>query len=110
MTKIEKRILKDIYESVDGLSPYTFYSRYKIKPSETFKFVEKYESKGIIKSDDDRITTTEEGRNIILKQIFYNKSAGIGKYDIPKEFLVNKIDINEPYLPNIREVSKEILS
>ena len=32
----------DLYESVNGLYAFTFYSRYKMPPSLMFEFIEKY--------------------------------------------------------------------
>ncbi len=109
MTNIEKKLLKDLYESTDGLFLFTFYSRYKIEPDKIYKFVEKYESKGIINLISDKLTITKIGRDILLKQIFHKASNSDNKLNIPEEFVIDKISINEPFLPNIKEVSKEIL-
>ncbi len=109
MTKQEKLILKDLYESMDGLYLFTFYSRYKIEPDAIYTFIEKYKSKGIINYTSDKLTITDEGRNIIMKQVFYNKPNSGKKFNIPEEFLVNNIGVNQPYLPNIKEVPEDIL-
>ncbi|EIF51358.1 hypothetical protein [Sulfurovum sp. AR] len=109
MTKLERLILKDLYESIDGLYLFTFYSRYKIEPDAIYTFVEKYKSKGIINDTSDKIIITDEGRNIIMKQLFYNKPSNGKKFNIPEEFLVDKIGINQPFLPNIKEVPEDIL-
>ncbi len=107
--KYEQKILKDLYESVNGLFPFTFYSRYRIEPEQISEFISKYSEKGVLDYDGNKITLTEEGRNIILKQKFTKKSEK-GKFsNIPSEFLVSKLEINEPYLPNIKTVSADIL-
>lgn len=111
MTKIEKIILKDLYESVNGLYAFTFYSRYKIEPENIFVFIEKYSEKGILIFDDDnRLYLTSEGKNIILKQLFNNNSdLNKGRFsNIPPEFLKDKIKINSPYLPDYNKLSAEI--
>ena len=105
----ENKILKDLFESIDGLYAYTFYSRYKIEPNEIIKFITKYKEKGIVTFDDNKINLSQEGREIILKQQFQPKTAGNKFANIPKEFLASKLKINEPYLPNINDVSADIL-
>ncbi len=109
MKKFENKMLKDLYESVKGLFAFTFYSRYSIEPEDMFLFIEKYESKGILKYENDKLSLTEEGRSIILRQLFH-KNENKGKFsNIPPEFIQEKIEINSPYLPNIVNVSAEIL-
>jgi|SRR5579859_467621 len=109
MTRFEKSILKDLYESVAGLYAFTFYTRYKVAPDEISLFITKYTKKGVINYEGDKLTLTAEGRNIILKQLFSIKASG-GKFStIPSEFKIQKIEINSPYLPNINNVSAEIL-
>lgn len=107
--KFENNILKDLYQSSNGLFAYTFYSRYSIEPENMFFFIEKYTKKGILKYENDRLDLTSEGRNIVLKQLFFNKK-GKGKFsNIPQEFIQEKIEINSLYLPNLFKVSAEIL-
>lgn len=107
--ELENKILKDLFESIDGLYAYTFYSRYKIEPDEIIKFITKYKDKGVVTFDDNKINLSQEGREIILKQQFQPKTAGNKFANIPKEFLASKLKINEPYLPNINDVSADIL-
>ncbi len=109
MKKFEKKMLKDLYESVKGLFAFTFYSRYSIEPEDMFLFIEKYERKGVLKYENDRLSLTEEGRSIILRQLFY-KNEKKGKFsNIPSEFMHEKIEINSLYLPDIFNISDEIL-
>ena len=108
--KFENNILKDLYQSSNGLFAYTFYSRYSIEPEDMFFFIEKYSKKGILKYENDRLDLTIEGRSIILKQLFFNKTSK-GKFsNIPQDFIQEKIEINSLYLPNISNVSAEILN
>jgi hypothetical protein len=96
--KFEKRILKDLYESVNGLFQFPF-----------LLFIQKYKDKGILEYEDNRIYLTKEGKDIILKQALYKKSSEDKFSNIPSEFIVSKLKINEPYLPNIKTVSADIL-
>ncbi len=106
---LEKKILKDLYESINGLYAFTFYSKYKVEPEDMFSFILKYLEKNIIKYNNEKLELTPDGRDIVLKQLFSQKVKK-GKFsNIPNEFVVEKIQINSPYLPNIKKVSAEIL-
>ena len=110
MKRVDKYILKDLYESINGLYAFTFYSRYSIEPDQMFNFITEYEEKGIINYNDDKLSLTENGRKIILKQIFIAQHLP-GKFsNIPEEFIGQKIEINFPYLPDIKNVTSEILN
>lgn len=110
MKRMHKTILKDLYESSEGLFAFTLYSRYKVSPSELFKFIEEYSTKGIISYENDRLNLTKEGKMFFFKQLFWGAKSSNGKFSrIPEEFLAQKIEINSPYLPNVNDVSLEIL-
>ncbi|WP_330443036.1 hypothetical protein [Flavobacterium sp. C4GT6] len=107
MNKTERIILKDLYESTNGLYTYTFFSRYKIEPEAIFFFIKKYSEKKILEYNNDRLNLTSEGRDIILKQLFNNKPEK-GKFNnIPSDFLKERININSPYLPNLFKFNKK---
>lgn len=109
MFKFEKVILKDLYESSNGLQSFSFYSKYKIEPDKIFLFIEKYTKKGILIYENNKLELTKEGRILILKQYFSLKSNSTKFAGIPEEFLAPKIEINSPYLPSIENLSNEIL-
>ncbi len=102
-------MLADLYESVDGLFAFTFYSRYKIEPEDMFFFIEKYSSRGIIQYEKDKLNLTKEGREIVLKQLFHKPQSRDKYSKIPSEFVISKLKINDPYLPNVNSVSADIL-
>ena len=109
MRKFENRILKDLYESVNGLYSFTFYSRYKVEPKVMFEIIEKYTSKGIISYDDDRLELTENGRKLIFTHIYFNKTTKGIFSNIPQSYEGKKIEINQPYLPKLNYLSPEII-
>lgn len=109
MGKVDNIILKDLFESVDGLFAFTLYSRHKIEPDRIIDFIHKYKTKGIISFESNKINLTKEGREIILKQLFLKELSGDKFSNIPSDFIVSKLNINEPYLPNIKTVSADIL-
>lgn len=110
MKNHERKMLFDLYESVKGLYAFTFYTRYSIDPEKMFEFITKYQDRQIISYSNEVLTLTESGKKYVLglvdsewttaKDIFAN---------IPVDFLGDKIEINSPYLPNIKDVSVEIL-
>ena|SRR5690606_39016154 len=105
ITRTDIKILVDLYKSVDGLIPYIFYQRYKFSPATVFKTISKF--KDYIENVNDKFVLTKSGKEFIEKNRFvYDKD----KFErIPEEFKVNRIGINEPYLPDITKLSKEIL-
>lgn len=109
MSKIENIILKDLYESVDGLFAFTLYSRHQIEPDSILNFINKYQKKGVVTFESNKISLTKEGREIILKQLFVKKATGNKFANIPSDFITSKLNINEPYLPDIKTVSADIL-
>ncbi len=109
MDKLEKKMLNDLYESVNGIYAFTFYSKYKIEPQAMFDFIRKNIDKGNLTFENDKLELTKDGKNIVLKQMFHKKTTN--KYsNIPNEFIIEKIKINSPYLPNLKKVSAEILN
>lgn len=108
-TQLELKILKDLYESINGLYAFTFYSKYKVEPEEIFSFISKYSDQKILTYENEKIELTFQGKNIILKQLFTQKIRKGRFSNIPSEFVIEKIEINSPYLPNINKVSAEIL-
>lgn len=108
ISKTDIKILVDLYKSVNGLRPYIFYQRYKYGPATVFKTTSKFTDKNFITNKEDKLIITKTGREFVEQNRFiFNKN----KFErIPKEFLVPKLAINEPYLPNITKLSKEILS
>jgi len=107
ISKIDIRILTDLYKSVDGLIPYIFFKRYRYSPSVVYKSTSKFIKKGFIKEEDEKLFLTREGRKFLEKNNFtFSKN----KFDkIPKEFKQTKLEINKPYLPNVQKLQKEIL-
>lgn len=105
MNQTYKQIFKDLFESVDGLYAYTFYSRYRITPGVLFEFIEKHEVLEMLNFVDGKISLTEKGR---VKAMQYAKNVINPVKDkyakIPNEFLDYKLSINSLYLPNANSI------
>ncbi len=98
-------IFYDLFKSDNGLLAYTLHRRYQIEPSEAVDFMNQYEADGIITVDDElRIKLTNKGResmNEILAK-FQNLSSEGNELSYLDRIKINdKIDIFEPYLPDI---------
>ena len=109
ITKTDIKILVDLYKSIDGLTPYIFFQRYKFSPVDVYKSSSKLENKKLVSNtEDDKLIITEKGKEFIEKNKFI---YGNQKYDrIPNEFKGNKIAVDATYIPNLEKISKEILT
>ncbi len=110
MNKLEKRILKDLFQSSNGLYLFTFYNRYKIEPNKLALFIEKYREKKVIFLKKDQIYITRKGRKFLINAKLKVSKKSDKFANIPTEFKSNKLKINQPFLPDISDVSIEILS
>ena len=108
ITKSEIRMLLDLYISVEGLTPYTFYQRYKFSPVQVYQFTERFEKKNYIESKDGKIYITKEGQSFIDQNRFNFDKNKFSR--VPEEFIVPRLKVNEPYIPNIEILSNEILT
>ena len=108
ISKEDIKILVDLYKSIDGLTAFIFFQRYKYGPALVFKTVQKLEEKKYVISNDDKIHITEAGKEFVERNRFiFSKN----KYSrIPDEFLAERLQVNEPYLPNIEKLPNEILN
>ncbi|MCL5247751.1 hypothetical protein M4I21_18225 [Cellulophaga sp. 20_2_10] len=108
ITKTDIKILVDLYKSIDGLTPYAFFQRYKYTPTTVFKSTSRFQKMEFIVSQNDKLLITEKGKEFVQQNRFIYSN---NKFDrIPEEFLGNKIGINVPYIPNLSKISKEILN
>ncbi|CCY81199.1 putative uncharacterized protein [Prevotella sp. CAG:1185] len=102
LNNCHKQIFKDLYESVNGLYAFTFYSRYKMPPSLIFKFIEKYKQEDVLIFENGRISLTAKGKEMASRFVNNNKNTLKNKYsNIPAEFIDIKLKINSLYLPDI---------
>ena len=109
MQNFDRKILYDLYKSGDGLYVYTFYERYKLDPEKIFKFIEKYESQELIIYKNDKLFITEKGKSAVQKKKI-DWPYGVNRFEnIPSEYLGEKMDIDQPYIPDFNNLSNEIL-
>lgn len=105
LNNCHKQIFKDLYESVNGLYAFTFYSRYKMPPSLMFEFIEKYKKEDVVTFEDGRIALTSKGLEMAAEFVKNTKTTSKNKYsNIPVEFIDIKLKINSLYLPDIENI------
>lgn len=110
ITKNEIRILVSLFRASDGLTPYVFFQRYGLSPAQVFKITTKFKKKDFVSVDNNKFFITERGKEFIINNKFIYDNVEGKPWRIPKEFLDNKLDINDPYIPNISKLSKEVLN
>lgn len=107
-SKIYNYILKDLYQSSDGLYPFTFYNRYKISARDLFLFIKKYKEKGYVDYNADKLSLSDNGKKAVFSEIFHNKTRTGLKSNLPENYLGNKLDRYIPYIPIIDYLSEEL--
>ncbi len=108
ISKTEIKLLLDLYKSVEGLTPYTFYQRYRFSPATVFNAVTRFEKKNYLKTLEERIHITEKGKKFVENKKLKYDSEKFNR--IPDNFIIPKIGVNEPYIPDITKISNEILN
>lgn len=100
-------LLKDLYESTNGLYPFTFYNRYKISTKDLINFIRRYKEKGYLSYVNEKIELSAEGRKAIYTEIYRNKTKRGLESNLPEDYKGNKIDKAIPYIPIISYLSAE---
>ncbi len=104
MKYYQKKILLDLFESVNGLQPYTFYSRYKLKPELIVELIDSLEEKKLVVIKNNTLLLSEEGRNYVKAKTVWKKNKN--KFEnIPIEFVQEKLSVNSFYVPNLSYIS-----
>ncbi|MCT3915961.1 hypothetical protein HZQ04_07825 [Elizabethkingia anophelis] len=105
MNYYQKKILLDLFESVNGLQPFTFYSRYRLKPEAVVELITSLESKDLVSIKNNTLYINEKGKSFIKNRKFSNRFQN--KYEnIPVNFIDEKLSINSYYIPNLSYISK----
>jgi hypothetical protein len=104
-------IIKDLYHSIAGLNPYTFYRRYKISPDVLIKILNDLEEQNLVIYDQIKIRLTTLGRHWVIKNR-YNQLYSAEKpwRKPPISDLAPKLSINKPYIPRLSLLDKKLLS
>lgn len=105
--KLYYLILKDLYNSSNGLYPFTLYRRYKINVSEMFLFIKKYQDKGYVSYENDKLSLSSNGKEMIFSEIFHNRVKKGLESNLPEAYTGIKMDKNIPYIPIINYLAPE---
>jgi hypothetical protein len=109
LSKLEKRILQDLFKASEGLYMFTVYQRYRLSPKDLFVSLESLKTKKLIVDEEDRMTISNEGKEFV---IFNNLSSSDKKERfsrIPDEFIGRRININEFYFPKMKTFIRDFL-
>ncbi len=103
----ERIILKELYQSNKFMNIYYFHEQYMLSPAQLNNFIRKYENINVVICNDYSIKLTQYGKNWILK----NRNIIFGKTQkywsiIPEGMIIKKINLYQPYIPNIRKIIK----
>jgi len=104
MNYYQKKILLDLFESVNGLQPYTFYSRYKLKPELMVELIDSLEEKDLVDIKNNTLFISSKGKEYLKSKKFQNYSEN--KFEnIPSDYIDEKLSINSFYIPNLSYIS-----
>jgi hypothetical protein len=70
--------------------------------------ISKYTEKNLITYETDKLTLTEDGKKMLLQGLVRLETKGHVKKQENSEFQIQKLEINSPYLPNLKIISREI--
>lgn len=100
--KLAIELVKALYQSTNGLLPYTLYSRFKMNAVDILAFVKQYQPKELIAVDEElRIKLTEEGRRYALGLINQHKGEPVeGGSEYYKKIQRPQLDKYDPYIPD----------
>lgn len=100
--KLAIELVKALYQSTDGLLPYTLYTRFKMNAVDVLAFVKQYQPKGLISVDDElRIKLSEDGRHYALGLINKHKEEPLeGGSEYYNKVQIPQMDKYDPYIPD----------
>lgn len=99
---IYRDILKELFESSNGLQAFTLYSRCSIEIEDILGFIDVYSKKGFIDVSEDksRIELTDKGRQECVSEIqTLSQDAGFKSDNYLSSILMTPINIYSPYVP-----------
>ena len=100
--KLAIELVKALFQSSDGLLPYTLYTRFKMNAVDVLAFVKQYQPKGLIIVDDElRIKLSEEGRRYALGLINQHKEELVeGGSEYYNKIQIPQLEKYDPYIPD----------
>jgi len=110
MTKLNKlqiNILRTLFKSYGELDSYTLFKRMKVSISElsnALDFLTKHE---MVTEEDHNIKLTLKGKGSIYIDSTSSYDGNKKWREVPDEFKLNDLGVNEPYLPSVRLLDKK---
>lgn len=101
--EFERRILRQLYYSSNGLIIFTIYQRLRLTPSQLYLFIDKFKKADFISYEDEKLELTANGRKEILEKELNTTNKKNKFASIPEDFLIPALNINEFYIPKLSE-------
>lgn len=104
-------LLKELYSN-DKIELYFFHEKYKLSPAQLGRTLKKFRDAGLIVFDKNSVTLNESGRKWIIgnrRELFLKEKSKYWK-KIPKKMKQESLAINELYIPNRKNIDKEIFN
>ena len=107
-SRLQRLILRDLFESEKGLHVFTIHRRYNIAPVQLVDSLRTLVDAGLIEIADDRMKLTEKGNKEVLESRIELLSHGEKAWrECPPDFKQPSIAVNQPYIPKISLLDAE---
>lgn len=104
-------LLKELYSN-DKIELYFFHKKYKLSPAQLARALKKFKDAGLILLDNDSVELNEKGRRWIIgnrKELFLKEKSKYWKR-IPENMKQQSLEINQFYIPERKNIDKEIFT
>lgn len=104
---VEREILKNLLKK-DTIDWYFFHEKYKLSPGQLSRSMKKLEAWEYIVIEDDKIHITNDGiKRLIAERNDKLRKRTVEIWQLPQsERLVEKLNVNQFYLPNKNKMKK----
>lgn len=99
LTKIERDILIEIFNSGNGLFLFSIHRQLGISPKDLFLAIENLKKNKLLEINEERVTITKEGVDFAINTPLKLGTEKLDKKITVEEFMGPKIKINEFYIP-----------
>lgn len=99
LTNQERKILIEIFKSINGLFLFTLHRQLNISPKDLFLSVENLRTNGLLDVNEDRVTLTTKGIDYSTKTTLKIKTEMTNPKLIKEDYQGKRININEFYIP-----------
>ncbi|WP_368656727.1 hypothetical protein [Pantoea agglomerans] len=108
ITTTERSLLKYVYSSSGyEISSFSLFKKMKMDMSIFLKSLKDLEGKDLVYYDSTEVKLTQKGINWVTANTIGERNS-VKKWEVvPDLFLIEKVDLTDMYIPNIRLLSKK---